>query len=343
MVTIFYQHHKMPLVSSVVLPHGAMVFDGGEGCTAAAAERLRNLPESLRDDCHTLFKTSCEAAEMVKATKPDVIFLNTPHGLCLSNAHCVYLNSKAKGSAEWNNQWMEYNVSVDLDSQLAQAFVEHLQKEGVPVEGMNAFGACEVPLRWGEVIPLWFFRDLTACGVKVVIFSNPLKRKQPLMLCDVAEIGSSVGKFFNSLEQRVLYVVSGDLAHSHETSCTLPLYLADPRWNMPKSKTALPFDLCIEHWIRCTSYSLTKETGPVKTKEKHFVTWDSASCKNAEQWLSRAMDLKQTALSCGIYGFGILHGVLMAEVKGKTNFDAHLLCRLAPTYYGMAVAAFISK
>lgn len=337
----------MPLVSSVILPHGAMVFDGGDGCTAAAAERLQKLPESLRGDCQTLFKASCEAADIAKATKPDIIFLNTPHGVCLSNSHCVYINSKAKGNAEWNYQWTEYDVNVDLDSELAKSFVEHLQKDSVSVEGMLAFSACEVPLRWGEVIPLWFFRDLTAAGVKVVIFSNPLKRRQPLRLSEVVEVGHSIANFFNGLKQRVLYVVSGDLAHSHKTDCTLPLYLADPRWDMPTSEKALPFDLCIERWVRCwvrcTDYSSENVTGPIKTKEKHLVTWDGASSGNAEHWLSEAMDLKQVALSCGIYGFGILHGILTSEVKRKVAFDAHLLCRLAPTYYGMAVAAFIPK
>ncbi len=333
----------MPLVGSVVLPHGAMVFDGGEGCSAAAAERLQNLPKSLRDDCQTLYKATREAAELAKATKPDVIFLNTPHGVCLSNSHCVYLNSKAKGNAEWNDQWTEYDVNVDLDSELAKAFVEHLQKDGVPAEGMRAFTACEAPLRWGEVIPLWFFRDLTAAGTKVVIFSNPLKGRQPLPLPEVAKVGHSIAEFLNGLRQRVLYVVSGDLAHSHTTDCSLPLYLADPRWNMPASDKALPFDLCIEHWVKCTPYSSEILTGPTKTKEKYLVTWDAATSKHAERWLSEAMDLKLVALSCGIYGFGVLHGILTTEVERKASFNAYLLCRLAPTYYGMAVAAFIPK
>ena len=246
----------MPIVSSLILPHGAMVFDGEEGCTSSAAERIKALPETLKDDCQALFRACCEAVDMAKATgKPEIIFLNTPHGICLSNYLCVYLNSRAKGNAEWNDQWMEYNVDISLDNKLATTFVEHLQKDGIPAEGMRAFTACEAPLRWGEVIPLWFFRDLTAGerGVKVVIFSNPLRKaKEDEPLSEVTKVGRSIEKFLSGLEQQVLYVVSGDLAHSHKTDCTLPRYLPDPRWNMPTSDRALTFDVYIEHWIKCS-------------------------------------------------------------------------------------------
>ena len=64
------------------------------------------------------------------------------------------------------------NIHVDLDSDLEKPFLKHLQKYGVSAEGVVAFTACEAQLHWGEVIPLWFFRDLSA-GIKGVIFSNP--------------------------------------------------------------------------------------------------------------------------------------------------------------------------
>ena len=334
----------MPIVSSLVLPHGAMTFDGGEGVTASAAERINALPESLREDCKTLFQASRDAAEITKSTKPDVIFLNTPHGICLNDAHCVYLNSRAKGNAEWNSQWTEYDVDVSLDSKLASSFVDHLRKDGIPAEGMRAFTACEAPLRWGEVIPLWFFRDITASGmVKVVIFSNPMATsRKELPLSEVARVGRSIATFLNSLKERVLFVVSGDLAHSHKTDCTLPLYLADPRWNMPTSESALPFDLCVENWVKCAPKDASV-TGPAKTRDKSLTTFDVNSYQSAEYWLSKGTALKGQALSCGITGFGILHGILSAEVEVRAVYESHLLCRLAPTYYGMIVAAFVKK
>ena len=182
----------MPLVSSLILPHGSMVFDGGEfeECTSAALQRRNMLPATVRADCATIYKSCHEAVEVIKATKPEVIFLNTPHGLCLSKSFCVYLNDRGKGTAEWKDQWMEYNVSVELDSDLARSFLNHLQSEGVAAEGMLAYTACEAPLRWGEVIPLWYLRDLTAIGVKVVIFSNPESKE--ISLNELAQVGRSV-------------------------------------------------------------------------------------------------------------------------------------------------------
>ena len=332
----------MPLVSSLVLPHGAMTFDGGEGCTVSAAKRINTLPDAMKGDCQTLFRSSQEAATIAKATNPDVIFLSTPHGICLSHTHCVYLNPRAKGNAEWNDQWMEYDVNIVLDTELATEFLKHLQNDSIPAEGMVSYSGCETPLRWGEVIPLWFFRDLAAAGMKFVIFSEPFKTKH-LPLADAAKVGHSIAKFLGGLKQRVLYIVSGDLAHSHETDCKLPLYLPDPRWNLPTSEVALTFDLCVEHWVKCTPLESADLSGPQKTNEKCSTVWDEASSSIAEHWLSKATELKSVALSCGIYGIGILHGVLCTEVKENATFDAHLLCRLAPTYYGMAVAAFIKK
>ena len=51
---------------------------------------------------------------------------------------------------------------------------------------------------------------------------------------------------------------------------------------------------------------------------------------------------KDAAYSCGIIGFSVLHGLLLAEIEQETRFMLHFLCRLAPTYYDMMVAAIVS-
>ena len=335
----------MPIVSALAVSHAPMVFDGGDGCTFAAAQRIQALPGTLKEDWRTLFRATREAAEMAKATKPEVIFLNTPHGLSLWNSHAVCLNARAKGNAEWNGQWTEYDVNVALDSDLAKAFLEHLQGDNIPADRITAFDAeCEAPLCWGEVVPLWFFRDLTSAGVKVVIFSSPESSMiDHAPLSEIAKFGRSIAKFLNGLEQRILYIATGDLSHNHETDCTLSLYLPDPRWKLPTSSSALPFDLSIEHWVQCTPLASGDVTQPAKTTEKCSAKWDETTYKVAEQWLAKATNLKGTVHSCGIYEFGVLHGILAADVEGRTTYDAHLLCRLAPTYYGVMVAAFIKN
>ena len=336
----------MVIVSTLILPHGAMTFDGRPNPIGKmAVDRSNIISESQRRDCNALFAACSKAAEIAKATSPDVIVLNTPHGVCLSDAVGVYLNADAKGSAEWNGQWNEFEVNVILDKELAGKMIGHLRNDGISAEGICTFAICETPLRWGEVIPLWFLQDFTKTGVKVVIFSNPINKMRGCgPLPERANIGHSVAKFLRGLEQRVLYVVSGDLAHTHETDCQLPLYLPDPRSNMPAAcDTALPFDLAVENWVKGIAFP-TDIKGPVKNTEKLTTKWDGTVSQNAAQWLAKAIDLSPSARSCGIYGFGILHGLLVAEIEEQGgNFTAHFLCRLAPTYYGMMVAAFVNE
>ena len=333
----------MPIVCSLVLPHGAMVFDGGDGCSVAAADRKQALPESLKEDVQTLYRATREAAEMAKCTKPEVIFLNTPHGVRLSDHFAVYLNSRAKGNAEWNSQWTEYEVDVTLDVDTAKAFIEHLQGDSIPAVGIAPFDLeLEAPLRWGEVVPLWFFSDITKAGVKVVIFSWPLNGQSP---SETSKVGASIAKFLHQLPKRVLFVTSGELSHNHETDCELPIYLPDPRWELPTSPAALPFDLCLEHWVLCTPITSEDEKKPVKPAKENSATWDKSTYEFAQQWLERARKLQDTCdlYSCGFHGIGVVNAILVAEVEAGASYDAHVLHRVAPTYYGMMASAFIKN
>ena len=337
----------MGIVSCLILPHGAMMFDGNPNGGSPTTERVKVISELQRRDCNALFAACSKAAEAVKATSPDVIVLNTPHGMCLSGAVGVYLNARAKGNAEWNGQWTEFEVDVALDTDLSRKLLDHLQSDGISAEGITAFTVCEMPLRWGEVIPLTFLQDLTRAGVKVVITSNPTNKMRGLKtLSETAHMGRSIAKFLRALDQRVLYVVSCDLAHTHETDCQLPLYLPDPRWNMPSaSDTALPFDLAVENWVKGVTFSAEHATGPLKSLEEKQVKWDGIVAKEAAQWLSKAISLKDAArTSCGLYGVAVLHNMIAAEIeKPGTSFTSHFQCRLAPTYYGMMVAAFVKE
>ena len=339
----------MVVVGALILPHGAMIFDGNPSATTTAstptARRVAAMPDQLRQDCGTLFSSCCKAVEIAAAASPDVIFLNTPHGICLTNAFGVYANTKAKGTAEWNEQWSEFGVEATLDTDLTARFLEHLQKEKIPAESIVSFTkGVHGPLRWGEVVPLWFLQDkFLKKGTKIVIFSNPTKRTkaETFSMGDTARAGHSIAAFLRGLSERVLYVVSGDLSHCHKTDCPLPLYLPDPSFqNLPKNPTALPFDLCIEKWVKGDGPLATEELEQVairSIRESVHSGWDAAVGK---QWLAKAYELHGSALACGIYGFGVLHGLLEAEVQENVELVTHFLCRLAPTYYGMLVAVF---
>lgn len=369
----------MPILGALILPHGAMPFDGDPSLNtintsdeSMVGKRLKAIPDELRGECETIF-TSCQrAVRAVKDTKPDVIFLNTPHGISLSNAIGVYTNPTAKGTAEWNEQWTEYTAHVDLDYNLSQKLIQHLQKDGVPVQGITCFSRLESPIKWGEVIPLWYLAPIINSQtppIKVVIISNPLSFKEK-SVDDLVQVGHSISSFLSQLEQRVLYVCSGDLAHTHETNCSLPLYLPSPKWPGYKtSETALPFDKCIENWVKglanpsSTDGSNWQDTlstlVPDKNCEALTAVWNHSTIKQAKHWLCQAYLLKNYALTCGFNGFCILHGILETELaitgnytedvaqrdddKEGVHFAVKFFCRLAPTYYGMMAASFVKE
>ena len=337
----------MASVSYLILPHGAMVFDGmpNNDVNEATAKRKDKISQQLHSDCSILFSACIRAVKIIADTKPDLIFLNTPHGISLSDAFGVYLNDHAKGNAEWNGNWGEFGVDINLDNDIAKMLIEHLKRDGIPSEGISAFSRTEMPVRWGEAIPLWFLKETTNAGVKVVIFTNPTNLVKGLApVSERVKIGLSIGEFIRGLSRRVLYVVSGDLAHTHKTDCQLPLYLPDPRWEMPLPKDEripLYFDIAVENWIKAIPYDKCPQTEPIKSTES-VSSWSLHVMKDAESWLVKATELKDLALSCGIYGFGILHGLLQSEIELGFKFKVDFLCRLAPTYYGMMVAAIVN-
>jgi aromatic ring-opening dioxygenase LigB subunit len=134
------------LIGVAYLPHGAMTLDPNR-------EDLPPGAESLHLSC---MKISDKIAEL----NPDVIILLTPHGINLHHAINVYqpgvLNSKASGNAEWNNNWADYSVQVNLDGETCRDLYLYLKERLNRVEGMLCFAGLSTPLRWGEVIPLYF-------------------------------------------------------------------------------------------------------------------------------------------------------------------------------------------
>ena len=332
----------MTNISCLILPHGAMTFNGihSYDVSEVTAKRIAETPKDLHEDCSVLFNACKKAVKVVMESKPDLIFLNTPHGISLSDSIAVYTNGHAKGNAEWNDNWKEFEVDVLLDTHIANQLIVHLRSNGIPTEGLTAFSSTEAPLRWGEVIPLWFLKELTGAGTKVVIFTSPVKYAKGFS--EILKIGRSIGTFIRNLSRNVLYVVSGDLAHTHKTDCKVPLYLPDPRWDMPvpsDERVPLDFDIAVENWIKGVPYSQGVCTEPIRNIEELTTTLDKQILTDEDNWLIKATELKGLALSCGIQGFCILHGMLQNEIEQGRRFTVNFMCRLAPTYYGMMVAA----
>lgn len=134
------------LIGVAYLPHGTMLLDPDH--------------EELPHGVHSLYSSCTAISEKIAELNPDILILLTPHGINLHQAINIYQpgqsNCKASGNAEWNNNWTEYSVDVKLDGENSQDLYLYLRKQLSRVEGMLAFAGLSVPLRWGEVVPLYF-------------------------------------------------------------------------------------------------------------------------------------------------------------------------------------------
>lgn len=212
----------MVFVGAAILPHGAMIFDGDPNSgSSACRERNSTMPPDLIKNCSNLY-TSCErAADLVAKMNPDIVLLVTPHGISLSSgAFGVYMANTARGNALWNDCWQDIEINIPLDAQLSDQLLGFVQKRGLKADGIITFSMMEAPLRWGEVVPLWFIdRKIDSEKVKYIIVSSGRSSDG----YDV--MGNALHDFASTQQQRLAVVISGDLAHTHKMAYSIPLYL----------------------------------------------------------------------------------------------------------------------
>jgi len=305
------------LVAAAVLPHGDFVYDPSlikdNGKARAQAEALR---ASAQDTAATILSLDL-----------DCIILITPHGLSVEDDIAAYLGQRGSGYAEIGRDVGDCSVEpylvpfndLRLDDAQAKELWKDLEGEGCSITGLTSYGGYEdVPLRYGEIIPLSFFRpplhkqallsskkDIKETPLCVVM-SLPNKRytqgADTGMVEDMVNFGA---KLYQSIEnkmasKRAAIIVSADLAHTHAN--------AGPYGFSP---AAQPFDDYCAEWARTL-------LGPPLLEE--------------------ARKLLNDAKSCGYLGLVILHGVLNQRSEG---WDCCLHSISHPTYYGMMVASFL--
>ncbi|XP_078691410.1 uncharacterized protein LOC144921881 [Branchiostoma floridae x Branchiostoma belcheri] len=330
----------MVLVGSVVLPHGTMIFDGDPNSSnEACRQRHGALDEGMKAACSNLYKACSSAGEEVSRMTPDLVILHTPHGISLSRSVGVYLNPTAAGTAEWNDCWGDIKLELPVDNVLANQLLAHLSDSGIDAQGICCFTNYDAPLRWGEVVPLWFIQKNLKNPTKYLIISQSLLRGEEAVKQRVC-LGRALSAFFDSLsDTRVVLAISGDLSHTHPHSCDDPLYQPNPRWNIAVDQEAAGmFGRCTEGWAKSAPTDLL--TSPAQDIQASGEIWDPVV---SEQWLKRADELHPKALSCGIGGFWVLHAMLYSQVERGVSFSHRFLAREAPTYYGMMVTLFLKR
>ena len=300
------------LVSVGYFPHGTMSLDASAPGLPEGSVNLHNAMKKV--------------AERLVESDAELIILSTPHGLNLTSSLGIYMNGTASGSAEWNGNWTEFNVDVQLNLEAAKDLYEHLtdslQSNELGVEGISFFSGCDAKLRWGEVVPLWFieqaFKSSNKKPPKYIIISQPrgygktyeqtIQRRQEfypsLRKCGQL-IGEWITKYSQNKHVKIAIAISGDLAHTHPYNTDVreeykPADLVEP------SDKAEVFDHTIENWIKSSDWETIQEAAKIEAEAK----------------------------SCGFTGIIFLHGVLEHFgwcKKGQVLANEH------PTYYGMIV------
>jgi len=65
-------------------------------------------------------------------------------------------NNYGSGSAEWNEEWKEFQVELKINVPLASSLLDFLRNHNAPADGITFFSGLSAPLRWGEVVPTHF-------------------------------------------------------------------------------------------------------------------------------------------------------------------------------------------
>jgi aromatic ring-opening dioxygenase LigB subunit len=234
------------MLAAFLLPHGALILDPKHDHNLRSKDDADLGP---RIDAQTLHDASIICAQNIANLQPDIILLITPHGITLENDFGVYLNETARGTAEWKEEYHSYTASVSIDCEASSALIKHLKQNQIAVQGIVGHSRGEpAQLRWGEVVPLYFVQFATL-KPKYVILSIPARRSHEDMTDELTKLGSLLNEFFLSNEsvqgKRSVVIVSGDLAHTHSVSPSIPI----PKGVLGTSESAGPYDDAIQQWI----------------------------------------------------------------------------------------------
>ena len=164
------------LVASAILPHGDFAWDP----TLVP-------PHTAERDAADEVASAARSAGLwlSKTIDPDLILLSTPHGLSVSHDWVWYLASHAAGHADIGQDAPEHKpakyrvrASIDLAPNISAEILTFLKPQAVT--GLLNFADSEdMPLRWGEVIPLLLLNESSRLRSSA---SSPSKRPRFVVL-----------------------------------------------------------------------------------------------------------------------------------------------------------------
>lgn len=204
----------MPLVYACIAPHGHLI---PQLSSAADLRRFRVTREAMR-----------RIGREIRAVRPHVIIVATPHNLRLDGAIGVvtaantsgYLVSGGYGFAltrlARGSRRVQLHASCDVG--LARALVVGGKARRLPVVAANYGTASgrvsDMPMDWGTLVPLWFFLKEPKLTAKVVVVTP--SREIPLR--ENAVFGEVIADAAAKDRRRIVFVASADHAHAHKKS-----------------------------------------------------------------------------------------------------------------------------
>lgn len=196
----------MPLVFACVAPHGEPIIPA----LASITERHRYIVTT---------RAMRRLAREIKAVRPHLLIIATPHNLRLRNHIGVITAENASGILPMFGKGpVRLRVRAKSDLEFANALLKEAQRRRLPAIGANYATAAgrysNMPLDWGTLVPLWFFiRGHRGRPTLVVVTPS-----REIPLAANLRFGELTADVAEKSKKRVVFVASADHAHTHKKS-----------------------------------------------------------------------------------------------------------------------------
>ena len=286
---------------------------------------------------HAIAQAAREAGQwLADEIQPDVVFLSTPHGISVETNFGLYLgsNPQAAGSARIGQDLVNainqsssssssripYDITVDaipiqrnLSNDLLTYLLQQQDNNQATINVTGLYVAPDVyipiPLFWAEVIPLLLIprqqqqQESTLPPPHYMIWSHPHRRYTQAidMVPELLQMGQEIATWMDTTNDDIRFavVISGDLAHTHESTGPYG-YAPEAAW----------LDQALGYWAGGEKNN--HDTGKIRND----------LCTNPQRQhalLETARLLQPKGMSCGYTGMVLLHGMLCGQSSSSTS------------------------
>ena len=267
----------------------------------------------------------------------------------------MYMNSWARGTAEWAESFANVSVECELDMAASRSLLSAPQAQGCNTKGLEMSGCGDLPaaLCFSEVVPLCFLEEQLATtrvailalgapeGFSFVVGTGAQRAQISAELGSVTaslKLGHALSEWLDSQEnaaRRILVIVSASLAQTHRTPEHCPRvpgselydarFLGEVKWGGSVSGVDM-------------EGVIAKHAAAAETYDKAVELW--CSTLRSEALLLTARKALPLAQPCGFAATVVLHGLLEGRA-GIGDWKHAALATGAPTNVGLVAAMFL--